>query len=134
MQDRPTARELLATVAGFLREELLPALDGPLRYRTLVAANLIEILEREEALGASNLLRERELLCNLLDLSTEDLVPGSLPEQVADLNQQLASEIDAGDFDARERPLWTALEEITRAKLAVCRPGYDEYDSAVERP
>ncbi len=134
MQDRPTARELLATVAGFLRDELLPALDGPLRYRTLVAANLLGILEREEAHGVPSLLRERELLCDLLALSPEDLLPGALPEQVADLNQQLAAEIDGGAFDARQRPLWAALEEVTRAKLAICRPGYDAYDPALERP
>ena len=30
MQDRPTAAELLATVATYLEEELMPALDGPL--------------------------------------------------------------------------------------------------------
>ena len=41
MQDRPTAAELLATVATYLEDELMPALDGPLAYRTRVAANLV---------------------------------------------------------------------------------------------
>ncbi len=134
MQDRPTARELLATLSDFVRDEVLPAVDGPLRYRTLVAANLLGILEREAAQGTASLLRERELLCNLLGLSTDELVPGALPEQVADLNQQLVSDIDAGAVPGSEAQLWAVLMQITRSKLAIARPGYDSWDSAGERP
>ena len=51
MQDRPTAAEVLVTIGEYLDEEVLPAVEGALRYKTLVAANLIKVLERELAAG-----------------------------------------------------------------------------------
>ena len=48
MQDRPAATELLAAVRQFLQEEIAPALGDPrLRFRTLIAANVVGIVERE---------------------------------------------------------------------------------------
>ena len=47
----------------------MPALDGPLAYRTRVAANLVRMLEREEALGDASLSRERDALAALLDIA-----------------------------------------------------------------
>jgi hypothetical protein len=46
--DPPSAAELLLLVADFLAEELAPVqTDGKLRYRTLIAANLLRIARRE---------------------------------------------------------------------------------------
>jgi hypothetical protein len=46
--DPPTAAELLLLVAEFLTSEIAPAQsDSKLRYRTLVAANLLRIARRE---------------------------------------------------------------------------------------
>lgn len=133
MQDRPDARELLATIGDYLEGELLPALEGPLSYRTRVALNLCRILEREQRLGNSFLLRERERLCRLLGLGTEDLLPGALHDQVEDLNQQLANELARDDLAAGfEAQAWEALMATTRDKLAIVRPGYDGYDAAEE--
>ena len=134
MQDRPDARELLATLGDFLEGELMPALDGPLKYRTRVALNLCRILEREERLGNSYLLRERERLSRLLGLGAEDLLPGSLRDQVEDLNQQLVTRLGADTLPAGfEAGAWEALMATTREKLAIVRPGYDSYDGAEER-
>ena len=53
MQDRPHAAELAQAVREFIETEVLPGIDDPrLRFRTLVAANGLGILEREIALGA----------------------------------------------------------------------------------
>lgn len=49
-QDRPTAAELLAAIADFLREEATPALDRTeprLGFQIRVAVNSLAILERE---------------------------------------------------------------------------------------
>lgn len=133
MQDRPDARELLATLGDYLEGELLPALEGPLNYRTRVALNLCRILERETRLGSSYLLRERERLCRLLGLGLEDLLPGSLHDQVEDLNQQLANELAAGTLPAGfEASAWDTLMATTREKLAIVRPGYDNYEAREE--
>jgi len=133
MQDRPHASEILQVVGDFLEHELMPELDGPLRYRTLVAVNLMRILHREQQQGTSFLLRERDRLCRLMDLGAEDLLPGALAEQVEDLNQQLISELSEADVDPLfEVRAWEALMEITRDKLAIVRPGYEVHDTEVD--
>ena len=130
MQDRPTAAELLATVATYLEDELMPTLDGPLAYRTRVAANLVRTLEREQSLGAGSLTREREALAALLDVVPP--TDGTLDAQVAELNRRLAAAIDGGDIEHAHA--WPVLMEIAHAKLAIIRPGYHDYDARGELP
>lgn len=108
----------------------MPSLDGPLAYRTRVAANLVRILERENALGPAALRRERELLSGLLGM---DAAPSdSLEADVLELNGRVATAIEAGRIDHARA--WPVLMEIARAKLAIIRPGYDAWDAAVELP
>jgi hypothetical protein len=132
MQDRPTAEELLDTVGRFLEAELLPTLDGPAAYRTRVAANLVRILEREQQFGDAHLRRERELLCSLLGLDLAALPTASLRDQVIDLNTRVSHEIAAGRIEHAKA--WHPLMEIAEAKLAIVRPGYDEFDARGELP
>ena len=40
----PTAAQLAEAVEGFLREELMPALEGRLHFQTLVAANVMAVV------------------------------------------------------------------------------------------
>ena len=68
-QDRPTASELLAAIADFLREEAMPALDHAnprLGFQIRVAVNSLAILEREARLGPAADRREHERLVKLL--------------------------------------------------------------------
>lgn len=62
MQNRPTAAELLESLAELLEETLLPALPADLQHRARVGANLARILGREAELGAAAAAREKELL------------------------------------------------------------------------
>jgi hypothetical protein len=132
VQDRPTSAELLATVAGFLEDELMPALDGPRAYRTRVAANLLRILQREDTLGPAALLRERDALSGLLGLDPNAQRAAALVDQVIELNGRLVAAIDAGRIDHARA--WPVLMEIARDKLAIIRPGYDAWDAAGELP
>ena len=132
MQDRPTAAELLAVVGNLLEQELLAAVTGPLQYRTRVAANLVRIVERELLLGSHALLDERDALLSLLTQASQDLLPGPLIEQVADLNQSLANELSTQPLPAREAAIWAVLFKISKRKLSIVRPGYDRYDAAGE--
>jgi hypothetical protein len=126
LQDRPTAAELLDTVAAYLETELMPALDGPLAYRTRVAANLVRILERETALGPDSLKREHELLCGLLGDAAHQSPAVVTADAVAELNRRLVAAIDAGAVAHADA--WPALLEIAHAKLAIIRPSYDVWD------
>ncbi len=126
MQDRPTAAELVATVTEFLESEVLPNVDGTLRYHTLVAANLLKILRREVDLQAAADTAELAAL--------QDLLGAPEVDDLLELNGRLhrllleADDLQPG-FEGRT---WQVLMEATGAKLAVNKPGYDRYDMAIE--
>ena len=114
-QDRPTAAELLAAIADFLREEALPALDKAaprLGFQLRVAANSLAILEREARLGPPADLREHERLVKLLGRD------GSLDE----LNRELAHQIRTGQRDERDAALMAHLEATIADKIAIANP------------
>src|SRR5207302_6017650 len=71
MNDRPTAVELVAAARQYLERELIPTLsDARLRFQTLVAANVLSIVERELQTEEDHLLQERQWLAELLELKT----------------------------------------------------------------
>ena len=97
MQDRPDAHELLAALAAYLRDDLLPDAPAEHRFRVLVAANACAMLARETAPLAPDRAQERAL----------------------------AAAIRAGGHDDRLRELARTLREEVRDKLAVAHPGWD---------
>jgi hypothetical protein len=134
VQDRPTAAEILATVGEYLQQDVLPVVDGSLRYQTLVAANLITLLGRELDAGDGPARREYAELTALIDTATdsdsEQPVSAGLDELNAALQARLlAEELPDPQFLRRARDV---LERAVRDKLAVNKPGYDRYDMAVE--
>lgn len=114
-QDRPTASELLAAVADFLREEATPALDKTdprLGFQMRVAVNALAILERESRLGPAADARELERLKKLLRCD------GTLDE----LNRELARQLRAGERDERDTALMAHLDATTADKIAIANP------------
>src|SRR5205807_1943964 len=99
MQDRPHAAELGQAVREFIETEVLPGIDDPrLRFRTLVAANALGILERELTLGAPLVRREVVSLARLLGHA--DPLPDALEQLrplARDLNRDLALRIRADE-------------------------------------
>ena len=123
MQDRPTTTELLTDIADLLADEVVPALDGGTQHHERVAANLCRIVERELRLGPELADEEEHLLRQLLpDAPPTDDIPA--------LHTRLIEAIRAGAVD--EGKCRQALLTITRGKLAVVKPGYDEFDFAGE--
>jgi uncharacterized protein DUF6285 len=125
MQDRPNAAELAEAVREFIETEVLPGIDDPrLRFRALVAANGLSILEREIALGAPLVRREVGSLARLLgrtDPLPDDLE--GLRRRALDLDRELARRIRAGDIP--EGTLAYLLETVAD-KLRVASPRYLE--------
>ena len=125
MQDRPDAGELTAAVREFIDTEILPTLDDPrLRFRALVAANGLGILERELAFGPALVRREVEALARLLGR------PGAIPDDLAELrdrarelNRELSRRIRAAD--PPEGTL-AHLKATVADKLRVASPRYLE--------
>ncbi|RDI67244.1 DUF6285 domain-containing protein [Nocardia pseudobrasiliensis] len=62
MQYRPTATEILDSLAELLDNVLLPALPDALQHRARVGANLTRIVRRELELGPATAAREHQLL------------------------------------------------------------------------
>lgn len=127
MQDRPTAAELLETLADLLEKQVLPATQGPLRHQVRVAGNLCRILEREARLGGVQDEREIELLREALGTDVRGTDPLAL-------TQQLADALKLGKDPGLERRAWRTLVEIVRGKLAIAKPGHDAYDFRAELP
>lgn len=124
MQDKPTSTELLEALAAFLREEVAPKLEGGLRFKAIVGANVAGIVAREIALGPS---QDRAQLARLASLLGEDvtaIAPETIAEQVREWSFELCRRIDAGDAD--EGPWRAELLEHLKAsvdeKLAVDNP------------
>jgi hypothetical protein len=114
-QDRPTAAELLAAIADFLREEATPALDKTeprLGFQMRVVVNSLAILEREARLGPDADAAEKARLAKLLGRE------GTLDE----LNRELARQLRAGERDERDASLMTHLDATIAAKIAIANP------------
>jgi hypothetical protein len=114
-QDRPTASELLAAIADFLREEATPVLDRAdprLGFQMRVAVNSLAILEREARLGPAADAREHERLARLLGRD------GTLEA----LNRALAHQLRTGQRDERDPALMAHLDATIADKIAIANP------------
>ncbi len=128
MNDRPTAVELVAAARQYLEQELIPTLnDARLRFQTLVAANVLSIVERELQTEEDHLLQERQWLAELLALNApapQQLA--ALRQSVREANEQLCQRIRQGAFDEGSRFLVLSqqLQQVVKRKLEVANPRY----------
>ena len=124
MQDKPTSIELLEALAVFLRDEVAPKLEGGLRFKAIVGANVAGIVAREIALGPA---QDRAQLARLASLLGEDaaaVMPEQIAEQVRAWSFELCRRIDAGDADQGpwRQELVAHLRQCVDEKLAVDNP------------
>ncbi|MFI5775741.1 DUF6285 domain-containing protein [Nocardia sp. NPDC051570] len=119
MQYRPTATEILDSLAELLDDVLLPALPDALQHRARVAANLTRIVRRELDLGPVTARRERELMAT---------IPGSLDSWRDPEPNSGVVEPDSGSVEDEDAALWRVLVEVVRGDLAIAKPGYDGWE------
>lgn len=130
MQDLPRPDQLLAAVAGFLRQEAGPALgrggEAALAYHAKVAANMLDIVARQLSLAPAAEADELARLRTLFAAPEADL---------AALNQRLADALAEGIRDPQAEPaLADHLWRTTLAKLAVDQPRYATYRQVIGEP
>jgi hypothetical protein len=106
LHDAPPAADLAAAVEDFLRTDVMPAVDGPLKFQALVAANVMAIIGRELTLGAAQELSHAARLAGL---------------GVAD-DAGLAAAIRSGAMDERFGEIIDALRQSVADKVAVANP------------
>src|SRR5215211_4712305 len=73
MQDRPSAPELLDSVAEYLFAELRPEVPREQRFEVLVAANVCTVVAREIRAGEEPDRRDLALFAELLGEPAEDV-------------------------------------------------------------
>ncbi|MEV5541591.1 phosphotransferase family protein [Saccharopolyspora shandongensis] len=106
LHGRPSAAELVAAVADFLRDEVVPGSTGRMRFQSRVAANTLSIVERELALGERQEQRHRRRLAGL-----------GLADRAA-----LAGAIRDGELDPWQPETAAAVWEQVLDRLAVANP------------
>jgi hypothetical protein len=117
MQNRPSAPELLDSVAEYLFAELRPEVPREQRFKVLVAANVCAVVARELRAGEEPDREDLELFNELLGEKSEDVHAAAA---------ELSKRIRSGELDDRIDELIPRLEEHLRRKLAIARPGYDQ--------
>ena len=116
MQDRPSAPELLDSVAEYLFGELRPEVPREQRFKVLVAANVCAVVAREIRAGDQPDTEDLALFTELL---------GEQPDDVRAAATELSRRLRAGELDDRIDRLVPLLEEHVRRKLEIARPGYE---------
>lgn len=127
MQDRPTALDLLQALRDLLEQEILPSLtDSRLKYQTLIAINVLRMLEREVPDEEGRLRAELGTLQEILGLPRTDppADPALLRRRVLEANRELCERIRQGLADGgpwRERVL-SHVRAAVEEKLRINNP------------
>ena len=121
MQDEPRADEILTRVANFLKGPATRESGPHISFQLRVAANAIEICQRQLTLAPKEEAEELARLRGLLGID------GDLPT----LNRELALRIRAGQLTLETPGLADHLWATTLAKLAVDQPNYAGYRAAL---
>ena len=127
-QDRPSAAELLESVAEYLFAELRPEVPAEQRFRVLVAANVCAVVAREIDAGDAPSREDLGLFREIL--GDEDAPPAEPAEVEAEARRsaaQLADRLRTGELDDRLDELTPKLAEHVGRKLAIARPGYGDF-------
>ncbi len=119
----PPATELLASVAHFLRDDLLPSLSGRHAFNVRVSINAIDLVRREIELEAAAEERERRGLAKLLGRNGE----------LEAMRQELCEQIASGKITLDQPELREHLRATTMDRLAIDQPSYSAYLAAVAR-
>ena len=120
MRDEPSADEILAAVAAYLRGP--PSDPERAAFEDRVAAGALDIVRRDIALGPAAERAEHDRLGRLLGRS------GSL----ADLNDALTSGLRQGALTLASEEVREHLWATTLEKLAIDQPRYPTYRAVME--
>lgn len=118
--DMPRTEEILEAVREFLREDVSAETSGRTRFIARVAANALDIVSRELALGPAQAAAEQRRLERLLGAR------GTLDE----LRARLCGRLRAGEFALDDTALTEHLRETAVARLAIDQPKYSGFATA----
>jgi hypothetical protein len=143
MYDRPSADELLEAAQQHLEHNIIPVVksDRALYFQTLVALNVLRIVQREGQLAEDHLREEWAALNTLLNLDSPFPEPASATrDAIAERRKTLCELIRRGDFDDAdaEQQLHDYMLRHATAQLSVANPRFlqqlAEEDAATQTP
>lgn len=117
MHEQPTPTQLIQAVIDFLRDGLMPGLDGLTSFHARIAVSVLEIVQRELEIGPQADTAEIAGLRTLLGKDGE----------LEDLNRELCARIAEGSMSLSTHGLLEHLFRCTIDRLAVDQPGYSTY-------
>ena len=120
----PNASELLRSVAAFLRDEVMEETEGRVNFLARVAANSLDIAEREQRLGAMLHASELERLQSLLGGDAD----------LSGLRWRLVRTLRDGSADLRDERLQQHLRQTVYDNLAIDQPSYPAFKLAEPQP
>ena len=123
MQNRPMAAELLDAVRELLSTEVLPTIqDDGLRFKVLIAANVLAIVGRELTIGEPLRQAEFDRLAKLLPEILRDGV------DITTLNLQLVAAIRAIPAEkaaiAPGGDIWVHVKQTLHDQLVIANPKF----------
>jgi hypothetical protein len=125
MYDHPSAAELIAAARMQLEQQVIPSIAEPrLRFQTLVAANVLAIVERELAAGDAPLTAAWRRAAGLLGDAAEQPAGEALRAAVAVQARQLCENIRAGMYDdgPQRQDLLAHLRRTAEEELQIANP------------
>ncbi len=123
MQDLPTSLEIVGVVSEFMREQVLPELEGRTRFHALVAANALDIVHRELETAPS---------ANTLEIARLQALLESKETDLEKLNKKLGDHITSGALTLETPGLKEHLWTSTLTKLSIDQPKYSAYKKALK--
>lgn len=122
MLDHPRGADILTAVSRLLRETLMPQLPANAAFQARVAANAVDLVNREISFGETV---EREALERLQALLGRD---GAL----GDLEADLSGRIRRGELNLQSPGLADHLWHTTLDKMKIDQPSYASYRRTIE--
>jgi hypothetical protein len=120
----PAMEELLTSVSDFLRDEVMAHTQGRLQFLARVAANSLDIVQREQALAIPSLVNEEQRLKELFG-GTDDS-----PLGLDDLRWCLVRALRDGSMPLDGELLQAHLRATVVNQIAIDQPRYAGFKTA----
>jgi hypothetical protein len=120
----PAMEELLTSVSDFLRDEVMTNTQGRLQFLARVAANSLDIVQREQALAAPSLANEERRLRALFGEPADSVV------ELDELRWRLVHELRDGTMPLQSDLLQQHLRKTVVNQIAIDQPRYAGFKTA----
>ena len=122
----PRVDELLTSVSDFLRQDVMSQTQGRAQFMARVAANSLDIVQRECALSAACLASEEQRLRQLFD------VQGVSTANLDDLRWRLVLGLRDGSVELDSPTLQAHLRATVVNQIAIDQPRYPGFKTATQ--